>query len=218
VYPDTSPSPLFLTRVRDRIYFAIHDEMDGGWQLWQTDGTAGGTTLLARDLGRDVELSGFGDQVAVGVRGGLWMSDGTVPGTRLVKNLPFFPTGLKGITGLRGMDDVVLFSDGNGGLWRSDGTEAGTIPVIDLKPGGGSFPGYFRVFQKRLFFSADGGKGFEPWVSDGTTEGTISLGDLNPTGSSYARHCQRRHRRRHPPRDRRRSHQRHPTVLSHQSG
>jgi ELWxxDGT repeat protein len=103
-------------------------------------------------------------------------------------------------------------------LWRSDGTEAGTIPVIDLKPGGGSFPGYFRVFQKRLFFSADGGKGFEPWVSDGTTEGTISLGDLNPTGSSYARHCQRRHRRRHPPRDRRRSHQRHPTVLSHQSG
>jgi ELWxxDGT repeat protein/cysteine-rich repeat protein len=238
MHPDTSPSPLFLTRVRDRVYFAIHDELGGGWQLWRTDGTGDGTALVVRDLGSDIELTGFGDQVAFGVRGALWMSDGTGPGTRAVKHLPFFPTGLKGITGLTSMDDVVLFSDGNGGLWRSDGTEAGTtmvrhldprlpvhdltpagitkgdetiffravggdlgaelwrsdgteagtVPVVDLKAGGGSFPGYFRVFEKRLYFSADGGQGFEPWVSDGTPEGTISLGDLNPTGSSYARH------------------------------
>jgi len=238
MHPDTSPSPLFLTRVRDRVYFAIHDELGGGWQLWRTDGTPDGTELVVRDLGSDLELTGFGDQVVFGVRGALWMSDGTVPGTRVVKHLPFFPTGLKGITGLKTMNDVVLFSDGNGGLWRSDGTEAGTtmvrhldprlpvhdltpagitkgeetiffravggdigaelwrsdgteagtIPVVDLNAGGGSFPGYFRVFEKRLYFGADGGTGFEPWVSDGTPEGTISLGDLNSTGSSYARH------------------------------
>lgn len=183
VHPDRSPAPCFLTRARGAVYFGIHDELDGGWQVWRTDGTAEGSTMLARDLGSDVGLAAWGAGLAFGTRAGLWVSDGTAAGTRLVTSLPFFPTGIKAVGGL------LLFSDGNGQLWQSDGTAAGTAMIADIPP----FyvvhdltPAGITTGRDAFFFRAvDGVIGTELWRSDGTGEGTAPVLDLNPSGGSF---------------------------------
>jgi len=115
--------PSFLRSVNGVLFFAIYREQSGGWQLWKSDGTPGGTLMLKDSLGLDVELAALHDRLVFSTRGGLWTSDGTAGGTALVKALPFYPNGIKSVRG------GVYFSDGRGQLWKSDLTEAGTSLV-----------------------------------------------------------------------------------------
>lgn len=122
-----------------------------------------------------------------GTRGAeLWRSDGTKPGTRLVRDIRPGPRGSKP-THITNVNGVVYFSadDGVHGreLWRSDGTRAGTRLVRDLtKPsefGDGTGLGGLTAVSGRLFFFASfPGPGVDSaslWVSDGTKAGTRSL-------------------------------------------
>jgi ELWxxDGT repeat protein len=126
----------------------------------------------------------------------LWRSDGTAPGTFLVKDIlpgaassyPLFRAKLGGSL-LLFADDGVTGSE----PWLSDGTLAGTVPVKDINPGSAtSLPPF--VFgtgslggNDRFYFSAsDGLSGLEPWRTDGTASGTIRIRDigLGPLGWS----------------------------------
>jgi ELWxxDGT repeat protein len=124
----------------------------------------------------------------------LWKSDGTLPGTVMIKDIKPGSGGsfLSGNQGQFTFLDGILFfraDDGISGheLWRSDGSEAGTYLVKDINPGPtGSNPNQFiKLSSTYYFFANNGTNGFELWKTDGTGAGTSLVIDINPgTGSS----------------------------------
>ena len=104
--------------------------------LMRSDGTQAGTFDLASiGLQFDAQLTDVngtlffqGYDATNGFE--LWRSDGTVAGTRLVKNLSSQPSAST-ITSLRPANNVLYFlSEGN--LYRTDGTASGTNQVVDV--------------------------------------------------------------------------------------
>jgi ELWxxDGT repeat protein len=157
-----------------------------GREPWVTDGTEGGTRILADIYPGPIGSPGTGTAAAGGLRffvaddGAhgfeLWKTDGTPEGTALVRDINPGPAGAFIYSSLTAAFREVYFiaTDGVTGeeLWRSDGTAVGTTRVADLFPGPSSSPvGPFeRVFQttrrsgSRMFFVADDGTtGFELW-------------------------------------------------------
>ncbi|MEA4976030.1 MAG: ELWxxDGT repeat protein [Paludibacter sp.] len=120
----------------------------------------------------------------------LWVTDGTVAGTKLVKDI--FPgTTSSGVAWMQRFNDKVVFqaqSDTETGteLWISDGTEAGTYMVKDIHFFGSSNPsGFTQLNENQFVFAA---QDFESetynekvqrwlWISDGTEAGTNLLKD-----------------------------------------
>ncbi|MEZ5966753.1 MAG: hypothetical protein R3F56_23140 [Planctomycetota bacterium] len=114
----------------------------------------------------------------------LFRSDGTVAGTRLVKDI--FPGLASSVpTELTELHGRVLFSALAGlnesELFVSDGSEAGTVK-IELVPGPlGSFPRDLVAAGPRVFFTAaTPAFGRELWTTDGTVAGTRMVADLSP--------------------------------------
>ncbi len=163
-----------------------------GRELWISDGTAAGTTLLkdvspGASYGNPGWLTPMGGLIYFsaydGSGSGLWVTDGTPAGTVPVFSGGAAPTELAVVGG------TIYFSLATPAvateLWRTDGTLAGTSLVVDLEPNGNSSPINLVPFQGGLLFSAAAsGLGREPYFSDGTAAGTFRLADLNPTGSS----------------------------------
>ena len=171
-----------------------------GHELWITDGTDDGTSLV-KDIGpgdQDSYPGGFvelGDLVLFaanepGTGRELWRTDGTEAGTSLLADLeagtpssnPFHPTQV---------GDLVFFSadttDSGRELWRTDGTAEGTMLVKDIRTGtGDSDPDDLTPLGEILVFSAeaDSVTGRELWVSDGTEAGTVLVEDIHPTDDS----------------------------------
>ena len=131
----------------------------------------------------------------------MWMTDGTVSGNQLLKNIGF-QYNLTQVSAFQ--DQTAEDSTGksfvfNGKLffnasptysfspvvYTSDGTEAGTIP-FDPNYTKINYIRYFKEFQGRLYFTAyNGNSGTEVWSTDGTLAGTTLLKDINPgTGTS----------------------------------
>ncbi|MBL9078429.1 MAG: hypothetical protein JNL08_13045 [Planctomycetes bacterium] len=147
-----SSNPGNLTRMGGAVYF-IAETPATGFELWRTDGTTAGTTMVAdinptpgagalATVNRVPELFAFGSTLL------FWANDGT-----------------------HGQE-----------LWRSDGTAAGTQLVLDIEPGpNGSDPFDFTASGNRVFFyAAASATGRELWVTDGTTGGTHLVADFYP--------------------------------------
>src|SRR5262245_47273493 len=182
VQSDGGPAPSFLREVNGQLFFATYRYDTGGWQLWVVASPPSGAVLLREGLGLDIELSEVGKQLVFGTRGALWKSDGTPAGTVVVKELPFYPNGIKNVRG------TAYFSDARGQLWKSDLTAEGTVLVRDIDPGF-----VFHDLTPAAITSVSGGIvfravtkdiGTELWRSDGTPEGTMPVVDLNPYGGS----------------------------------
>jgi ELWxxDGT repeat protein len=175
-----------------------------GSELYVTDGTIAGTTLV-KDInpgppgslpGSEAALlNGFVYFTAVTPAEGreLWRTDGTLAGTTLVKDI------VLGTTPSNTDGDYHLFSSGsyllfaastpsNGvELWKSDGTNAGTSVLMDINAGADSSnPRDFFLLNSTVLFAAkDATHGDEIWKTDGTPGGTMILKDINPgVGSS----------------------------------
>ncbi len=118
----------------------------------------------------------------------LWKSDGTGPGTALVKDICSGSCS-PNISNLVAVGSTLYFTatTGTGGsaLWRSNGADAGTFQVADICPGGcGSNPAALAAVGGTLFFRAnDGTNGGELWRSD-ETSGTWMVKDIRPGGLS----------------------------------
>jgi len=117
----------------------------------------------------------------------LWISDGTVSGTQMVKDIN--PSGDSYPINFINRTDIVYFvaDDGVNGreLWLSTGTENGTYMVKDINPTGSSVPDNLIKFDGHLFFTADDGViGKELWLSNGNANGTSRVKDINPNGSA----------------------------------
>lgn len=125
----------------------------------------------------------------------LWVSDGTISGTRMLEDAApgyesLFPIGIKDL------NNQLIFwghsNNGTHGLWRSDGREGGTVFLKDFSyrtERGTIAPGSFFEFNDALYFRAPGdGKGSALWKTDGTVSGTVKVKDLSTNmiyGSGY---------------------------------
>jgi ELWxxDGT repeat protein len=123
--------------------------------------------------------------------GELWRTDGTLDGTRRVRDIFGGPSS-SSPNNLINVGGTLFFSATDGALgyelWKSDGTEAGTVLVKDIEAGGqNSLPSDFTLLNGELFFTASNSAGGrELWTSDGTEAGTVQVLDIVPgaAGSS----------------------------------
>jgi ELWxxDGT repeat protein len=115
-----------------------------------------------------------GNLVAFSTDGQVWVTDGTVAGTRRILQM----AANERVYSFARFGDAIYFVR-NGDLWRSDGTASGTAVAVPSSVA--HFSAVFGEARGRLFLSGnDGVFGLEPWVSDGSVAGTHLLADLIP--------------------------------------
>lgn len=125
----------------------------------------------------------------------LWVSDGTVAGTRLVKDIrpnikgnPSLDSSFPRYLSRLATPGVVFAADDGSAigneLWFSDGTSAGTRLIKDINTNtvtAASLPREMQVCGGVMYFSADDGvAGREPWETQGTAASTRRIADLHP--------------------------------------
>jgi ELWxxDGT repeat protein len=186
--PVTTISPFSqqMTLMNGVLFFRANDGVHG-MELWKSDGTPAGTTLVT-DLNPGASssspnaLTNFQGTLFFTTPDGLWKSNGVAAGTQLVKPGAWRELAVAGDR-LFGVNQ-----DGDHGaeLWRSDGTSEGTFLVKDVKPGPAtSNIGYLTALRGNLFFTADDGiHGYELWQSDGTAVGTTLVSDITSGAAS----------------------------------
>jgi ELWxxDGT repeat protein len=151
-----------ITALGDRVVFSATTPIHGK-EPWVSDGTPGGTMMLADIAEGDRNSIPYQPVVARGRvfftahdadrRAELWSTDGTSTGTRLVKEFPSdTPCGMAPVAAIGG----IVFLEGCT-LWESDGTERGTIKV----GGGPSASREYGVLSDVLLFQneTDAGRG-----------------------------------------------------------
>lgn len=201
VTSNASSHPRGMVNANGKQFF-LAKGTNSNMELWVTDGTEAGTIQLTNpnystgvfvngsiyNLGSNaiftayIYINGYSQQF------GLWISDGTVTGTKFLKELSytsyFFELGNK---------LVFWASDNTYGTepWVTDGTESGTMMLTDLNPGSNGSYVYnntdFVVVNSKLYFSGYSQEtGYEPYVTDGTPWGTTRIRDfISGSGSSY---------------------------------
>ncbi len=176
--------------------------------LWATDGTGAGTQELTDIAGASTTGTGlnpsdmtvFENEVwfsGVDANGltGLWVTDGSAPGTHeLLDELSGAdPTHGLSPTDLTVFGSELLFNgldaDGEKGLWVTDGTPEGTHEVYAGIGGAtdpsGLNPHNMTVFNGKVFFNGADKFGREQlWETDGTMAGTQMLTVANTNGLS----------------------------------
>ncbi|PWT89441.1 MAG: hypothetical protein C5B56_07100 [Proteobacteria bacterium] len=190
------------------VLFVGHDAQTGKDGLWVTNGTAVGTHELniagASSVGifNQVQRPDFtilkGEVLFQGMDAngnrGLWVTDGTAPGTHELSITgafaggifsQFFSGGDPSFTVLHG---IALFTgeDANGqlGLWATDGTGAGTHELTGIAGAAAQgfsprgmilLKGSLGAPDRVLFAGGDSAGSFGLWVTDGTAAGTTEL-------------------------------------------
>ena len=196
--PTNSQSAASITTIAGTIYFSA-DDGSHGYELWKSDGTESGTSLV-KDIQSGVSSSSpdspfsiggklyfSADDATHGIE--LWKSDGTSGGTVLVKDInvatdtsdPSVPVIMGDYFYFTALDGIHGYD-----LWKSNGTPEGTVLLKDFEPSGIGRAGALTVVGNTLFFgNIDSTHGLELWKSDGTPEGTKIVKDINP-GTAWA--------------------------------
>jgi ELWxxDGT repeat protein len=183
------PLPYDAVMVGDTYYFS-NIGSEAGRELWKSDGTPGGTVLVA-DINPGFassspdSLTALGNEIYFRVVAEqseyqLWKSDGTAAGTKFVAELGQASSAYLIDHLMAAFGDKLLFPSKAGGngeeLWITDGTVAGTHEIKDLYPGtGNSYPREITVVGSQAYFVAMTASGTALWKTDGTEAGTVSL-------------------------------------------
>lgn len=186
-----SASKQYFAELNGFIYFGAAEPINGA-ELWKSDGTEAGTTMVANIDTSEATIAQFGSNPSYlctynneiyfsGYRPvdgrELWKSNGTAAGTVLVKDIASGSSNPSDLLVYNGSLYFSAFSQNQDfTLFRSNGTAAGTVVVKEPAAGG---PGDVRepvVFNEKLYFGGFHDLGFYAiWFSDGTAAGTNYL-------------------------------------------
>src|SRR5215218_4054684 len=173
-HPDT------VTVMGKQVFFAA-DDGKHGVELWKSDGTEKGTTLV-KDINTVKGNSNPND------KGDAINRSAEVEKLYVVGKTLYF----RANDGKHGVE-----------LWKTDGTNKGTKLVKNINPAapaptttackrekscaGSSWVDAMTRVGKRIYFTAKDGKhGLELWKSDGTNRGTKLVKNINPSSASDA--------------------------------
>ena len=166
----------------------------GGNDLYRSDGTPQGTTLVRTFSGGSFGptlLTASGGLLYFRLNSGtrqIWRTDGTPAGTFAVSSFTFngvFPDQLTDVNG--NLFFYVQRGTSDREIWKSDGTPAGTVLVksVNGSIGVSEAPQNFTNVNGTLYFTANNGvNGVEVWKSDGTPAGTVMVADVRPGSAS----------------------------------
>ena len=150
--------------------------------LWVSNGVSS-TQLTGSTIGAPGYLKAFNGKLYFSAldksagADGLFVSDGTVSGTKLVAHVTISSQLV--VAG----DELFFFgadpANNGAAIWKSNGTAAGTVLVADLSS---NFDAYsMTAVGSKVFFTASTPTyGDELWVSDGTAAGTGMVKDIDP--------------------------------------
>jgi ELWxxDGT repeat protein len=179
-----SSTPTDFAAFGNRTFFTATTDA-AGTELWSTDGTSSGTSMVA-DI---VPGTGSSSPGALALVNGvllfeardvnhgieLWTSDGTSAGTRLLLDINPGPTSSSPLPQAFYKNRMLFTADdGTNGreLWTTDGTAAGTRMLKDINPGSASSSASsFTTMGDSVYFLATGGL----WKTDGTESGTVKV-------------------------------------------
>ncbi len=196
-----------LVKTDNYLFFSYNDGVHGE-EIWKSDGTAAGTSMIkdinVGNAGADGSTPGYLTVcnnkvffIAYAPQVSLWVTDGTEAGTIQLVAHPYVHT-LNSNTKLAVLNNEVYFNSGDNttaGLYKSDGTVAGTTFVKSCvsNTSVATLPQGFAELNNVLYFTAEGrlsngasdGSSYEIWRTDGTSAGTYIVKDVNPTGGSF---------------------------------
>lgn len=188
---------IYATGAGGNLFFASGQiNTSPSYSLWRSDGTTGGTFQLSTfwgDAARNFKW--FNNRMyfaapSEGYGSELWVTDGTVAGTRMLHDIDPGASG-SGPGNMTVVGDMMYFgalTSGNGGeLWKTNGEDGGTVMVKDIAPGSvSSSPDNLTNFKGKLYFFAyNPSVGRELWQSGGTDASTTLLKDIR-TGDTDA--------------------------------
>jgi ELWxxDGT repeat protein len=180
-------APYRLTVAGDALYFLLGDY----GQVCRTGGSDANTTC-GSGFRRVTEMVANGDRVVLSADPYTegeepWLSDGTVAGTRLIRDLATAPGRGSEPRFLSTVGDRTYFVtvDDNRAsvLWMTDGSESGTHPLRSWPPTSeGVAVQQLVASGSRLFLIVDAPDQHTGlWVSDGTADGTVLVREFNHT-------------------------------------
>ena len=180
--------PVLFTEYKGEIYFAVRTTSFRTTALIKSDGISSEVTIVKDGFFNIAEIVATNQYLyfiatSFDFGKGLWRSDGTEEGTKMVKEI--IPHGVNGnFSHLKTFKNYVIFTvylpEYSYEPWVSDGTEDGTHILKDLEPGANRSVIYsYTSGENYLFFVAkNSSKGIQLWRTDGTSEGTIALTDV----------------------------------------
>ena len=174
------------------VYFAAQQNGSSGYELWKTDGTAGGTVALtslsaANPSSVPCYLTTVGNRVyftttTVASGNELWVTDGTSSGTMQVADLvPGVGSSSPALTPVPSVLNGLYYFAAANNLWRTDGTSAGTVMALSyatLTADANAYGSPVGLLNGQLLlevFVPSSSTSPQLWLSDGTAAGSTLL-------------------------------------------
>ena len=190
----SSSNPANFTLFANQVFFTAGNGTDQqATELWKTDGSTTGTTLV-KDINVTAGASSNPQNFNVlspttmlfsasdGINGNeLWKTDGTSTGTVNVIDYPGTTNSISWIENLNGLGIIGQIVNTTGReIYKSDGTSAGSSLVLDINSGtpNGTGTVSYKWGNTIYFQGITATAGTELWKTDGTAAGTILIKDI----------------------------------------
>jgi len=172
------------------VYFVA--QQSSGYELWKTDGTAGGTVALtslseANPVSVPCYVTAVGNRVyfttmTVASGNELWVTDGTPGGTAQVADIvPGAGSSSPVLAPVPTVLNGLYYFGADNDLWKTDGTSVGTVMALSYTTltgdanASGSLTGILNGKLLLEVFTPSSATSPQLWLSDGTAAGSTLL-------------------------------------------